>query len=306
MRLSMQSSNIIHQILEKDISVIYEPHNSLFDHILCSCIKDINYYIFSPDADNISDNCVNLPESNYDIHSYDICLYNNVLSVINKQSNIANFLHVNSLLFQHNTKSGKIKKEDALIIDQKIGHVNKIFFDDNIMSSWNLHNSHLIQYGIPLNLFHNNNRDRHIDILLLCNNKPLIENIYNALVSNNMKCETVSDIKTLKLDDINNKFNESKTVLDLENNTINQLCALACGCEVAALAAYSHPGLSPWIITKNSIDSLVEYCIAQKNVHHNRNYDQLQKYLEQNFNYDQFKIALSKIIQSNKRKAFIL
>ena len=45
MRLTTMSSSIIHQVMENQINVIYEPDNSLFDHILCGAFV-YSYAVF--------------------------------------------------------------------------------------------------------------------------------------------------------------------------------------------------------------------------------------------------------------------
>lgn len=301
------SSSIIHQVMENQINVIYEPDNSLFDHILCSCVDEINYYLFSSSRDcNIANNCYSLSEVEIDLYNYDICICNEIVSFINqKNNNFSHAFHATNLIFQHKHRPNIIKKEDIALINQRINKINKIFFDSHVMDTWKCKNAQLIPYGIPLDVFTNNSEERNLDILILGNNDPIIQKIYHHFNSMGIRCEAISNMSILNIQDISKKFKESTIVIDLQDNTINQLCALACGCRVACISNYDNS-----IMQVNkclSVDGIIEYCNKQLSENnHNVSCTEIKEYLEDNYNYDKFKEEISQIMESNKRKAFIL
>jgi len=307
MRLTAMSSSIIHQVMENQINVIYQPDNSLFDHILCSCINEINYYMLSPPhICNIADNCYSLSEVEIDLYNYDICISNEIVSFINqKNNNFSHAFHATNLIFQHKHRPNIIKKEDVALINQRIHAINKIFFDSHVMDTWNCKNAQLIPYGIPLDLFTNNSEERNLDILILGNNGPIIQKIYHHFNSMDIRCEVINNMNILNIQDISKKFKESTIVIDLQDNTINQLCALACGCKVACISNYDNSITQ--VHKYRSVDGIVEYCVKQLGENnHNISYKEIKEYLEDNYSYGKFKEEISQIMESNKRKAFIL
>lgn len=292
-------------MIDDEINIIYEPSYSLFDHILCSCMEDINYYLFSNNQYSLFQNCYSLPASHADLYSYDIYISNEIINLINSKNTITQIFHVTDLIFQHKYKPPQIKKEDLLLIHQKIKNKSKIFFDQNVVSSWGFENAQIVPYGIPLDVFTNNVNDRNPSILILSHNNMASQQIHNHFLPRNIKCETINNFNELNIQDINNKFNEYKIVLDLQNHTINQLCALACGCDVLTLS--NQPESLPLISSHTSINHLVAYCdtILDKK-DKAEHYEETQKYLDNNFNYEKFKASISEVMEFNKRKAFIL
>jgi hypothetical protein len=304
MRLTAASSSIIHQLLDNQINVIYNPANHLFDHILSTCVEDINYYVLSENTYNISENCRNISSEYIDLYNYDINLYNEIISLIQSKNNIDRVFHVTNLVFQHKPRPHKIKKEDLLLINQKTRTTDKIFFNKDIYDSWNFDQSQLISYGIPLESFTNNSNDRPIDVLILSNDRMISQQIYGHFIANDTKCETLTTMHNLRIEEVNKKFNESKIIIDLENNTINQLCALACGCYVLCLSENTQDIL--YIQRYQSIDDMVYNCNKILNANSFQDTKAIKEYLNETFNYDQFKKHISQIMELNKRKAFIL
>lgn len=305
MRLTTMSSSIIHQILDDEINVIYEPDNSLFDHILCTCTEEINYHIFSNNVYNLPNNCISLSPSRADLYNYDICAFNDITTLIRSKSHLTLAFHITDLIFQHRHKPAKIKKEDFLIIYQKVKNKSKVFFNQDIMSSWGYENSQLISYGIPLHIFTNSNNNRNANILILNHNNTVSQEISHHFSSQNIQHDILNDFSQLSINDANDKLNEYKIVFDLKNDTINQLCALACGCDVVALSDQS--AFPQFINTHSSISSALAHCHTLLNQTDKvSNYEETKNYLDINFNYDKFKRSIAEVMEFNKRKAFIL
>ena len=305
MRLTAMSSSIIHQVLSDEINVIYEPDNSLFDHILCTCTPEINYHVFSNHIYALSENCHNLPSSHIDIYDYDICLSNEIMNLVQSKSPIGQTFHITDLIFQHRHKPPQMKKEDLSLINHKTKNKSKIFFSQAVMSSWGCENSQLISYGIPLNLFTSNNNDRNANVLILSYNETVSQQIQNHFSSRNIQCEIINSFNQLSINEAVDKFNQYRIVVDLNNTAINQLCALACGCNVVALS--DQPALTPSINTHRSVDSVVAYCDALLNKADKiSDHEEIKNHLDTNFNYNKFQTSIAEIMEFNKRKAFIL
>jgi len=305
MRLTAMSSSIIHQVISDEINVIYEPDNSLFDHILCTCNQEINYYAFSNDAYAVSENFHSLPASHIDIYDYDIYVSNEIMNLVQSKNSIGHTFHVTDLIFQHRYKPLQMKKEDLSLINHKTKNKSKIFFDQTVLSSWGCENSQLISYGIPLNLFTSHDNDRNSNVLILSHNETVSQKIQNYFSSRNIQCEIINSFNQLSISETVDKFNQYKIVLDLNNTTINQLCALACGCNVVALS--HQPSSTPLINTQHSVDGVVAYCdTLLNNTDKIVNNEEIKNYLDTNFNYDKFQTSISEIMEFNKRKAFIL
>lgn len=305
MRLTAISSSIIHQILSDEINVIYQPDNSLFDHILCTCTQEINYHVFSNDSYTLSENCRNLPSSHIEIYDYDIYVSNEIMNLIQSKDTVGQTFHITDLIFQHRHKPPQMKKEDLSLINHNTKHKSKIFFDQNVMSSWGCENSQLISYGIPLNLFTQNNNDRNANVLILGHNETVAQQIQNHFLSQNIQCEIINSFNQLSINEVVDKFNQYRIALDLNNTTIDQLCALGCGCNVVALS--NQPSLTPLINAQHSVDGVIAYCDTLLNKTDKiADHEEIKNYLDTNFNYDKFQTSISEIMEFNKRKAFIL
>ena len=299
MHLSFINANILHQVLEEEINIVYSPVNSLFDKILY--LLDYNFFVFG-DYVSKTDNCVALPQSHIDLYNYDLYLANGIVNA--SQQTINRTLHTNTLIFEHSFKAPNLKKEDLVILNNKTKNIKKIFFNQDYMRTWNQQDSICLTYGVPLNIFRNEldyNDRKHV---LIYANNIIGQQLHNHLSGDNIECSLL-DMSQLSIQQINKKINNYKLVINLNNDHLVSLAAAACGCHVIELSA--NPKQIPSIHCRSSIEQSVDLL---KNILTNNNspdHRAIEEYLPQNHDFELFKIKISDIIRTTaKREAFVL
>ena len=295
MRMNLLTSNVLHQILEPEINVVYNSENGVFDKILFSL--DINFFNFNNNK-SYHENYRNLPETHIDLYSYDLYIDNSIINY-KKNSDITRSLHVNSLIFEHNNKHNQLKKEDVSILNSQLNRVKKIFFDEDYAKSWNLSNSLLINYGVPLDIFKSLNAVEKKDILVYYgSNKILGEQVRNYL-----KADIIEDIDKKSLNDLNKIFNEYRLFVDMTNNLCLSLCSICSGCNVSILSDRNKN--IPGIYFYNNIEDIIKS--ANIVLNQNTPYESVTDYISNYCNYELFKTNIYTIIKDiAKREAYII
>jgi hypothetical protein len=302
MRLNIINSNIIHQIIESERNIIYRPANTVFDKILF--YVGYNFYIFDNNYISNSENALGLPESHIDLYSYDLFICNSLLQ--SAQDVLPKQLHLNSLVFEHGPKQNQIKKEDLSIINQKLKYTKKIFFDENYALSWNQHNSIILNYGIPLEIFNTtieyDKREKDILILNIPNNM-VGHQLKHHLENEHIKCDIIDQIPSMSLSELCEYLNGFKSIINLQSDKLLSLISIACGC--LSIVPSSDTTSIPSLIYRSSIDNIARNINSDlKNPPVKQS---VVEYLTRFHNFDLFKIKLSDIIEhDSKRKAFIL
>jgi hypothetical protein len=217
--------------------------------------------------------------------------------------------HINSLIFTHSYKPPYIKKEDALLMGQRLARETKIFFSESSKDSWNLQGRSItMKYGIPKNFAISKAPSERKDVLILnFENLPHNHQLYQALMSKGYTCEVMtSGVNSPEF--INNQFNEYKICIDLaEHNISNLLCAISSGCVGVSLKTpmmsndYNLPGL----ILVDSVNDLVENIKdlltipdAEKEV--------FSSEANKVFNFDTFSRDINKLMINANTEAFVL
>lgn len=298
MRQSLITSNIIHQILDKDINVVYAPSHSVFDQILYTI--DCNFFVFGP-YNTRSDKCISLEEEYIDLHEYDLFLCNNITDANKNKINLA--LHVNTLILQHTPKEPQLKKEDLVILNKQFSKFQKIFFDEQYLKSWNQINSIYIPYGIPLDIFTINTPTQDRKPVGVLANDILANQIISYLQSKSIECERL-DTKSMNLEEINESLNKYKVVINLSIDRVLSLSAVACGCKVITMGMSSE---APNLYSRNSIEDILS--TAEKTIQDidDTNIENARTYISTNYDLNLFKVKMFEIVhRAAKREGFIL
>jgi len=295
MRINFLTSNVLHQVLDSEINVIYNGQNSVFDKLLFGL--DINFFAFN-NNDSYHDNCRNVTDFYIDMYDYDLYIDNDIISY-KKNSGINRSLHVNSLIFQHNNKNKQLKKEDSAILNGQLSKIKKIFFNDNYAQSWNLDNSIVLDYGIPQDIFRplDTINDKK-DVLIYYGNN----NILGQQVRDYLKADVLENLEAKSLDELNTMFNKYSVLVDLNNNLPLVLCALSAGCKAISLSDYTKivPGLEIFTTPEDIIRSVPT--IINKPL----SYDQTSNYINLHHNYEIFQNKIYNIILNTaKREAYV-
>lgn len=299
MRLSFLNSNVLHQVLSKDTNVVYNPLRQIFDKILYKL--DLHFFVFNNNYNSKSSNCLGLPQDYIDLYSYDLVIHNDIVSF--SQNNLSRTLHANSIIFEHNHKNPKLKREDIYILNNKLRNVKKVFFDHKKISEWNQQNSILIPYGIPLNVFSNTKDfDERKDIVVYCDKKNIMGKQLTAYLQDQFSIDLIDENRygSLSLEETAEELNNFKVLINLTSDQVTSLAATACGTNVLDLNQTESPG----IINHDSIELIIK-TLKEKTQPLDMN--KVNDYLTKNHNFETFKKQLEHIIyQTSKKEAYIL
>lgn len=299
MHLSFINANILHQVLEEEINIVYSPVNSLFDKTLY--LLDYNFFVFG-DYVSKTDNCFALPQSHIDLYNYDLYLTNSIVNA--SQQTINRTLHTNTLIFEHSFKTPNLKKEDLVILNNKTQGIKKIFFNPDYMRTWNQQDAICLTYGVPLNIFKNELDYSDRKHVLIYANNMIGQQLHNHLSGDNIECSLL-DMSQLSIQQINKKINNYKIVINLNNDHLLSLAAAACGCHVIELSANPQP--IPNIHFRSSVEQIVDLLKTILRDNNSPDNGPINQYLQQNHDFELFKIKISDIIRTTaKREAFVL
>lgn len=235
MQLSLSMSSVLHQALGSTINIIYQPLGNIFDHILFLAAKNHNFFIFNDQTLKYQiHNSIVLPATHINFYDYNLWITNSPLACIDNNTN--RIFHINSLIFVHHNKPQQIKKEDREIINQTLISYNKLFFNKEYLSGWQLHNREkIISYAVPLEhiSYITQCTDRKKDILIVGdNNNVIFPTLKQALSDKGYICE-LDSLSKPDLMTINECYNSFKIIIDLSSSGwLNCLCAVAAGCYV--------------------------------------------------------------------------
>jgi uncharacterized membrane protein YheB (UPF0754 family) len=306
MYLSFITGNVLEKFTDDKHNIIYYPQNNMFDHLLAN-INDHSYYIFGESKNNFqTPNLINLPNNLISLYNYNLSVTNNILGYA---SNNLKHLHLNSIICTHSHKPSYIKKEDSLLMDQRLSKEIKVFFTESSKESWRINTGSVIKYGIP-DLFINENLvEKRKDVLILSfENTPHAKQIQQILLNNNYSCD-IMDSCSIGTQDIVKKFNDYNVCVDLsEHNIINLLCAIAAGCVTITMMpqvlASEYEDLDGLIFIEsiNQIGEAIKSVLPTQDEKRQQNRDQV---LER-FSFNDFKTQFNSLITKANAEAFIL
>lgn len=258
MHLSFATSNVLHQALNTQINIVYNPVSNLFDNILFLINEDYQFYILeSLSIAYKHSNAKILPKHYIGLYNYNIALVNNPLQYV--QNNTTQGFHINSLLFFHTNKPHNLKKEDRIIINNKLLKQTKIFFSYQDLQDWQLTDrTMVINYGIPLDHISYTTKCEHRakDVLLVGDMRNMVNrSLYQALTEAGYSAD-IKELTVGSVDEASKLFNQYKIVIDLSNYArINCVSAVAAGCY--GIHNSPHSFNTPSLIFTDSIESSI-------------------------------------------------
>jgi hypothetical protein len=307
MYLSFVTGNILQKITEDTYNIIYYPQNNMIDHCI-SAIDKHRYYMFGANKIDFQiENMIDLPDSHLSLYNYNLCITNRILNYINN-STVKQF-HLNTIILTHSHKPQNIKKEDTLLMSQRLKKEIKVFFSESAKDSWRLDNSIVLKYGVPSVFNIVNETSKRKDVLILnYENLPHAQQIQAALINKNYSCDIMTSCR-MPIENINNMLNNYRACIDLaEHNIFNLLCGVASGCTGLSIRS---PTTSEEYLNINGLtflNSVEEIFPVLSQVldigdeeRKNSSDDILKK-----FDFNNFSSKMSNIIQKANREAFTL
>ena len=308
MRLNTMTSSVIHQMLNKDTNVIYYPTLGLFDHVLY--LTGNNFFVFANNLKPCADNCRCLDSNFIDIYDYDICITNSIISYKKQCESLSQGFNVGPIIFEHNLPDASLKKEDKFILNNDLSRVKKIFFDADIQRVWGISNSSCYDYGIPTDMFVPIPDIEKTKTILISSSDQTNANVLGKQlkqhVESNLKlqCDIISNLAEAPINVINHMFNNYEVFIDLNNRSIDCLCAASAGLGTIGLSNLKNIDKVPNINQVNTIQDIVNTIpkIQDQNV----NIEQTRKYIDENFNFTKFKNIINNIFKNIKREAKVI
>ena len=299
------TSNILHQALSEEVNIIYGPSNSIFDQILY--LTDNNFFIFS-DIKSVSDNCKCISQEYVDLYQYDMLCSNSVMDHKNN-NNLASVMHVHPVVIEHRGRDPRLKKEDLFILKQQLTNHKKIFFNRDVSKSWDFNSGlNIMDYGIPTHMFKPMSEIDKKDVLISSQSNILANQVAQYLTQNaKLQCDIVTTFADKNIEEINQTLNSYKIFIDLNNNTVDTLCAASCGLKTILLANNIIDMKLDSVGTKfaRSLEEVIGIAInIQNNVIDN--IDTVRNYIDQNYGFENFKTTINNTFDIIKRKACIL
>jgi hypothetical protein len=305
MHLGFITGNILEKFTNPNYNIIYYPQNNLFDHLI-GFVGNFNIMVFSASSDHCKiKNLEDIPNNRINLYNYNLCISNNLIEYT--KNNLKNF-HLNSIICTHSAKPPYIKKEDTLLINQRINNEIKIFFSEYVKDSWKFHanNTYYVKYGIPDAFIYSKPHNERKDILIINSQNPMLTGkLMESLKQKNLVCDCL-DIYNLSVEDLNELFNNYKTCIDLNiDNTINMLCAIASGC-IGIIPNTGSPEYKDLqgLFFINSLESIINTIESILNTSYDPN--AASEDIKKAFPFDEFKNKMNNLIHKANREAFIL
>lgn len=289
MRLNFQTSNLLHQVLSKDINIFYRESHSFFDHILYEL--DCNFFIMNYK----NQKGIHIKADNIDLYSYDLFIGTGILN--KHKDNLNTLLQTNSLIFEHNPKNILIKKEDAAILQSALSKYDIVVFAANDL---NFQKKHDIKYGIPLDIFNEEQNKKNNTILIRHNNENLYKHLEHQL-SEQYICKEIN--LDCSIEELNSKLGDCKLFIELTDQYINVLCASAKGCKCIAPAKFNQDELQGVFYFSN-IDEILQ--IAKSNIDKDINVLQNREYIGNKYNYEKFQKSIFNLVHKLSKKEALL
>lgn len=279
--------NIINKTLDDNISILYEPSNSLFD----LDIRALPYHFYSN-------------AEQYYSH-YDIAIVNDwQVHAVNRLKFLSEH-QISDLLFIHHVCPKNFKKEDKAIFENTTKNTYKIFLSQYIYDSWkpNDPRSILINYGVDHeNVKNQISCENKTDSILLLNlnNKAEINGLFRTLKNyhNNIEMLSVLDHNVLP------HIARSSAIIDLHNG-LHTLYGILCGVRVITNQILDTKLISPTIVT-----NVGDISAAINQYGQNKNIDTLiqqdQQYIISSYSASNFQSKLNSVLEIMKAEAFVL
>lgn len=302
------TSSVIHQMINQDINVVYYPTLGLFDHILY--LTDNNFFVFAHNLKSCADNCRCLNSDFIDIYDYDMGISNSIVAARKQCQNLSQGFNLGSLVFEHNLPDAGLKKEDKFILNNELKRVKKIFFDEHILTAWGVSNASCYNYGIPTDKFIPIPDIEKTKTVLISSsdqtNAHVLGNQLKQHLETNLelKCDIVSSFAETAIDMTNQIFNQYEIFIDLNNRSIDCLCAASAGLSTIGLSNSKNIDHIPNINQVNNIQDIVNIIPRVNN--ENVDVQATRKFIDENFNFSKFQSIMNSIFKNIKREAKFL
>jgi len=288
MELKKISYNIINKVLDKNIRILYEDHNSLFDKIFLT----LDYYIVNRN---------NALESSF---YYDMQIINNYFPYLNSRSHFIYENQFTDLVLFHENPHGSFKKEDKLILANNLRTTEKIMFLDSCNKSWSLPNSSVVHYGVPVSERIADFVSRPKDVLILnLKNNNQVASLYQHIKNKIDKTDIVNSFSDQSLEEVQQTLQNYKIVIDVDT-PINCLFATACGCTTIINQTFD-TRLESTITVE---DFRAVFVVIDKILKNNMQ-DTISRdidLIKTAYNYDNFRSKIDTIIRKVKSETFVI
>lgn len=308
MYLGFATGNVIQKFIPDIYNIIYYPQNNLFDYLIGNIAY--NYYILvNKNQKCFIDNMAYITSDMVGLYNYNLSITNNILGYTT--NNIKHF-HINSLIFTHSHKPEHIKKEDSVLMDQRLTNEHKIFFSESSRQTWRLtKNTYVYNYGIPTVFEKTLQYPERKNVLILdLENTTYAKHVYQLLKNAGVETDIINTFDGNMLE-INQIYNKYKICIDLaEHNIINLLCAVGSGCHGITIKNpmlfenYKHVN---GIEFANNIDNIVALINSILNNPDNDSMSTNNSIeVKKQYDYDSFEKMTRSIIEKANNEAFVL
>lgn len=263
------------------INIKFTKSNTLYDREIINI--ENQYLNFIPYS--LSDSCIDSP----------ILFINDPAELINKDQHF-NSIIANKVIFFHDDKILKMKKEDLFLFKQQVSKYIKFTFDNRICS---IIEAIPISYGFKTSIKADQSRDK--SIIFLGNQQNIDLVAYNHIKGIYKDADFIN-IENINNIDINNILANYKICISM-NSIYNNLLAAANGCFViSSIGSQDIPHYS----LVNSFEGIID---SISNIMQNYNREahlQISKTITEKYNYSIFINNLNTIVKETCNRVTIL
>lgn len=304
MYLSQITGNILNKFNNQPINVWYEPQSNMFDVLLSECgirLFSTNNYKFGGLKESNLTLVNNMQQS---LFNYNVGLTNSILKY--SSNKYFSSMHLNSIICTHSYKPEQIKKEDLVLLNNNLSRELKIFFSEDVASSWKMNNRVVFPYGIPTDVFYDEKNVRNKRILLLnLENLPNIEPLAQFLGNHEIEVDILTELN-FDTAALRKLFNQYSVCVDLaDHNIVNLLTAIACGCKCVTYATrmiidnYSN---TPNLYVARTVEDLILSIKQALSL----NVIDSKEHMQTNHPFGVFKQNMLNIIEKNNSEVFLI
>jgi len=265
------------------ITIKFSKSNSLYD----SCLNNSNdrYINFIPYS--LSDSCLDAQ----------VLFINDPIELINNEQYF-NTTILNKIVFFHDDRILKMKKEDLFLFRQQLSKYTKFTFDHRVCSVIN--DAYPLNYGFksPSNI----SQSRNKSIVFLGNEQNI-----DMVVHNQIK-QIYSDIDFINIDkvsntDISNTLTNYKVCISM-NSIYNNLLAAANGCFIISSLEDNHE--IPFYQKVSSFEEVLDKLSLTLKNYKIEDHAKISSSIVQKYDYSVFVNTISNIVKNTCNRAIIL
>lgn len=281
--------NTFYGIDNENISVLYHPSSRIFDAIIYS-LQDIEIYVYKDIVQN---------------YYYDIFFSNNFLMHNNETKAFCLDNHIKDLIGFHAVPPSTFKKEDISILHNNTNNTHKIFFGEDVASSWKVKESDttsVIEYGIPKTDIDYYETKSDKVLILNLEKSQQIDMLYRNINSSGTNVDILYDLN-MSLPDINKTLQQYDICLDF-GNKINVLYCISRGIKCITPLDIDCPDMVYRIYNYNNITDIIHQALMVKTDYSTRK--KSAELITKKYDYDIFKNRIVNKLQNIKTEIFKL